>query len=69
MCYSARCCFEDSIGGCRVRSFDKFREQIGEPACYVGGMPDDTESAEYIESNKERFNELRKQPYEKKLVW
>jgi hypothetical protein len=69
MCYSAKCHFEDYMGECRVRNFGKFKEQTGEAARYVGGVPDCEESAEYVAENKERFAELQKKAYELKLVW
>jgi len=67
MCYGT-CHFEDYLGGCMVRNFDNFIECIGEPACYVGGCPDDEESDRYINEHKEEFRKLRKLAYEKNLI-
>ncbi len=35
-----------------------FREKYGEYACYVGGLPDDEESEQYIAENEERFDAI-----------
>lgn len=68
MCYSGRCHFEDSMGDCKVLDFDKFKLEIGERACDVGGFADSVESEEYIMNNWEKFKKLQNQAYEKGLV-
>ena len=46
--------FENYGGGCTIKIIVYLKE-IGVSACYIGGMPDDMESAKYIEENKENW--------------
>lgn len=68
MCYGT-CHFEDSMGDCKIWNYKKFEAEFGESACRVGGYADSSEAYEYIQENQERFREIRKIAYEKKLVW
>ena len=69
MCYSGKCSFENHMGDCTARDFNKFKSETGERACYVGGFPDCEEAEKYIEENRENFSNLRVIACEKKLVW
>jgi len=68
MCYSGMCVFENYMGGCNVKNYEKFKAELGESACIVGGMPDDEESEQYIKDNADRLAELAYEAYERKLV-
>lgn len=69
MCYSGMCSFENHMGDCRVKNSEKFRSELDESPCLIGGMPLDKESEEYIKENSDRLAELAYEAYEKKLVW
>lgn len=61
MCNSGKCLFEAggaNTGDCMVGDLVGFREKYGECACYVGGMPEDEESEQYIAENEERFDAI-----------
>ncbi len=68
MCFTGKCTFENYGGGCTVKNHHTFLKEIGVSACYIGGMPDDMESAKYIEENKEKFEKLAKLAYDKNLI-
>lgn len=61
VCNSGECLFEAggaNAGDCMVGDLVGFREKYGEYACYVGGLPDDEESEQYIAENEERFDAI-----------
>lgn len=69
MCYSGKCSFETFDGGCYVKNYARFKEEIGEPACLVGGLPSSKEEAIYMNDNRDRLIGLRKIAEDKGLIY